>query len=65
MDELVKWDEQDAIKVLERMKWPPMRHDGKSTTHLTQNISLDMTIKALTDQWLAKHRLKEEYDGNS
>lgn len=62
MCEKIKWDEKDAIKVLERMKWPPMRGDGKSTTHLIRNISLDMAIAALRDQWLAKHRLKEDYD---
>ena len=60
MCEKIEWDEKDAIKVLERMKWPPMRGDGKSTTHLTQNISLDMAINALMEQWLAKHRLKED-----
>lgn len=60
MDDLLKWDEQDAIKVLEKMKFPPMRGDGKSTTHLIQNISLDMAIEALMEQWLAKHRLKED-----
>lgn len=28
MHETVKWDEEDAIKVLEEMKWPPMRGDS-------------------------------------
>lgn len=60
MCEKIKWDERDTIKVLERMKRPPMRGDGRSTTHLIQNISLDMAINALMEQWLAKHRLKED-----
>lgn len=60
MCEKIKWDEMDAIKHLERMKWPPMRGDSKSTTHLITNISLDMAIKALTDQWLAKQKVKED-----
>lgn len=60
MHEPIKWDEKDAIKVLEEMKWPPMRGDSRSATHLLRNISLDMAIAALTEQWLAKHRLKED-----
>ena len=60
MHEPVKWDEEDAIKVLEEMKWPPMRGDSRSTTHLLRNISLDMAINALREKWLAKQKLKED-----
>lgn len=57
---LLEWDEKDAIQVLEKMLWPAQRGDTMSYTHMCMNMSIHAAINALRNQWLAKHKVKED-----